>query len=158
MPIDEQSLQQIAIDVCHTMLGFELTPTRPGKDTARLLVASVEIRGGRNAVVNVFAHEQLLAAFAEAMFCVERASLSEEEIRDAFGEIANMIGGNVKGAFHSEDDLSLTLPTVREAKDLLDRLPHHSVRTTFDCCGHPLTIVLREITPTAQPVELAAVV
>ena len=149
--IDEQNLQQITIDVCQSMLGLELNPISPEIDTARQLVASVEIRGGRHAVVEVFAHDQLMAAIAEVMFCSERGSLSQEEIRDAFGEIANMIGGNVKEVFGEEADLSL--PVVGKANDWLDHLPHGSLRTTFECCGHPLTIVLREVLSSPQAIE-----
>jgi len=161
MNLDEQQLQQITIDVCESMLGLTLSPIDSEIDTAQQLVASVEIRGERNAAVQVFAHEHLMAAIAEAMFCSDRGSLSEAEIHDAFGEIANMIGGNVKGAFGCEGDLSLTLPTIGEAHDWLDQLPHVGLRTTFECCGHPLTIVLREIAPPAPPlqsVEPAAVI
>lgn len=158
MQIDEPNLQQITVDVCQTMLGLELNPISPDIDTARQLVASVEIRGGKHAVVEVFAHDHLMAAIAEVMFSSDRGSLSEDEIRDAFCEIANMIGGNVKGAFGSADELSLSLPTIGEANDSLDRLSHESLRTTFECCGHPLTIVLREIAPKTQAVEPAAVV
>lgn len=156
MQLDEPTLQQITVDVCQSMLGLALTPISSDIDTAKQLVASVEIRGGRTAAVDVFAHEHLMAAIAETMFCAERSSLSAEEIRDAFGEIANMIGGNVKGAFGEESDLSL--PTIGEANDSLDRLPHECLRTTFECCGHPLTIVLREADKKALPVELSAVV
>jgi chemotaxis protein CheX len=155
MNIDAQQLQQITIDVCQSMLGLTLHPISSEIDSARLLVASVEIRGERNAAVDVFAHEHLMAAIAEAMFCSDRGSLSQDEIRDAFGEIANMIGGNVKGMIGGDSELSLTLPTVGDAKDSLDRLTHESLRTTFDCCGHPLTIVLREVMPDSQSLEAA---
>lgn len=158
MQINEQNLQQITIDVCESMLGLALNPISPDIDKARQLVASVEIRGDRNAAVDVFAHEHLMATIAETMFSADSGSLSESEIRDAFGEIANMIGGNVKGAFRSDGELSLSLPTISEANDALDRLSHESLRTTFECCGHPLTIVLREIAPKTQAVEPAAVV
>ena len=156
MELDEQNLQQITVDVCQSMLGLELSPMSPNIDTAHQLVASVEIRGGRHAVVEVFAHDDLMASIAEVMFSSDRGSLSEDEIRDAFGEIANMIGGNVKGGFGAEADLSL--PVVGQAHDWLDNLPHGSLRTTFKCCGHPLTIVLREVVSPSQVAEPAAVV
>lgn len=157
MNIDEQNLQQITIDVCQSMLGLELKPIRSDIDIAQQLVASVEISGARHTAVEVFAHDDLMAAIAEAMFCSDRASLSEEEIRDAFGEIANMIGGNVKGVFGSDDELSLSLPTVGKAHDTLNRLPSDCVRTTFECCGHPLSIVLRDVAPQPQPVDASTV-
>lgn len=153
MNIDEPSLRQMTIDVCQSMLGLPLIPIEPEIDTARQRVASVEIQGGRRVSVDVFAHEHLMAVMAEAMFCTDRDSLTEADLRDALGEIANMIGGNVKGAFGDNEPLSLTLPTVAEANDLLDRLPQGSLRTTFECCGHPLSIVLREVAPQPQSVE-----
>jgi len=155
MEIDEQTLQQITIDVCQTMLGLELNPISPDVGTTHQLVASVEIHGAQHAVVEVFAHGDLMAAIAEAMFCSERGDLSENEIRDAFGEIANMIGGNVKGCFGNES--SLSLPVIGNAYDALKTLGNGSLRTTFQCCGHPLTIVLREFVSAVEIDELMTV-
>jgi len=155
MQIDEQTLQQITIDVCQTMLGLELNPIYPEIDTTHQLVASIEIHGARHAVVEVLAHHDLMAAIAEAMFCSERGGLSAEEIRDAFGEIANMIGGNVKGSFG--DESSLSLPVIGNAYDGLETLANGSIRTTFECCGHPLTIVLREFVSAVEIDELMPV-
>ena len=144
MAFDEQDLKQITIDVCQSMLGLELTVIGPTINTAQQLVAAVEIRGGRHTVVEVYAHDQLMAAIAEVMFSSDRGSLSGDEIRDAFCEIANMIGGNIKGSFGEKADLSL--PVFGQANDWLSHLPLGSLRTTFECCGHPLTIVVREVT------------
>lgn len=145
MQIDEQALQQITVDVCQTMLGLPLSPISPQIDTTHQLVASVEIHGTPHAVVEVFAHNDLMTAIAEAMFCSDRGSLPQEEIRDAFGEIANMIGGNVKGSFG--DECSLSLPVIGSANDQLGNPENRVLLTTFECCGHPLTIVLREFAP-----------
>ncbi len=142
MRIDEQTLQQITIDVCQSMLGLELNPLLPLADTAHQLVASVEIRGGDLTVVEVFAHDDLMARIAEVMFSSERGSLSEVEIRDAFGEIANMIGGNIKGSFGEDADLSL--PVIGQAHTSTDPVAQGILRTTFECCGYPLTIVVSE--------------
>ena len=153
MQFDEQMLQQITMDVCQSMLGLELIPISPGINMANQLVAAVEIRGARRKIVEVFAHDHLMANIAEVMFASDRGSLSEEEIRDAFCEIANMIGGNVKGICGEEADLSL--PIFGSADDSQDDLTNDRVRTTFECCGRPLTIVLREVSLKADTVEVA---
>jgi hypothetical protein len=143
MEFCDDDLKQITINVCQSMLGLELAST-PGDDgSADQLVAAVEIRGTRVTVVEVFAHPNLMAAIAEAMFCSDRGSLSEDEIRDAFCEIANMIGGNIKGSFGEEADLSL--PMFGAAHGRLKNRPEGSLSTTFDCCGYSLSIVVREI-------------
>jgi chemotaxis protein CheX len=41
------------------------------------------------------------------MFAMSEDELSEEEIRDAVGEIVNMVGGNLKGIVEGESSLSL---------------------------------------------------
>ena len=151
MQLDESQLQMIAIDICQTMLGLELLPVNPDVDSTRQLVASVEIRGGRNTVVEVFASDELMARIAEVMFQSEHGSLSEGEVRDAFGEIANMIGGNVKGIYGEEADLSL--PFVGQADNWQFRLPDGCLRTTFECCGSLLSIVLREVEPILPAME-----
>ena len=156
MQFDEQNLQQITMDVCQSMLGLDLFPVSPDIDTARQLVASVEIRGVQHTVVEVFAHEHLMASIAEVMFSSDRGSLSEDDVRDAFCEIANMIGGNVKGCFGEE--ASLSLPIFGSANDWLEKLPHGSLRTTFECCGHPLTIVLRDVVANPESAEPAVTV
>ena len=152
MLINESTLQQITIDVCQSMLGLDLIPIQVEADVARLLVASVEIRGDHLTVIEVFAHDQLMAKMAEVMFNSDQGSLSELEIRDAFGEIANMIGGNVKGSIGEE--AALSLPMIGQGHDWQDRLPHGSLQTTFECCGFPLTIVVRDVISTPSVVEV----
>jgi len=155
MQLEEQSLKQITIDVCQSMLGLELNSIVPDMDATRQLVAMVEIRGCRHTVVEVFAGDRLMEAIAEAMFCSDRGSLSEEEIRDAFCEIANMIGGNVKGSFGEE--AALSLPVIGQANDWPSDLPSGSLLTAFECCGHPLTIVVREVASESEVGEPLAV-
>lgn len=153
MKIAELNLQQIAINVFHSMLGLELIPLRPEFDTASKLVASVEILGERHTLVEVFAHEELMAKIAEVMFWSEAGSLSDSEIRDAFGEIANMIGGNVKGFL--DEKSTLTLPVVGEVVIRENYLSNYSLRKTFGCCGYPLTIVLSGFVPSSRPTAAA---
>ena len=154
MAFNESMLQRITAHVCQSMLGLELTSIGPTSGSANQLVAAVEIRGVRRMIVEVFAHNQLMASIAEVMFASDRGTLTEDEIHDAFCEIANMIGGNVKGRYGEEADLSL--PSFGVAYDNLENLPDDSIRTTFECCGYPLTIVLREVLKTPETVVLSA--
>jgi chemotaxis protein CheX len=142
MKFDEQILQQITVDVCHTMLGVELVPSDLDFVICDQMAASIEIQGRVNTTIEVFAHDQLVMIFAEAMFCTECENLTEEEIRDAFGEVTNMIGGNVKA--YVEDETQLTQPIVYRPDNMLVRILHGKVRTAFKCRGHQLTVILRE--------------
>lgn len=139
-----EALQQIAVDVCQSMLGLPLQLIEPQPRAATpLLMACIEIHGEQVLMVEILAHEDLTQAIAEAMFAADRGSLSREEIRDAFGEVANMIGGNVKGMLG--EDANLSLPFVSDAAedDLSDHLQR--ISATFECCGYPMTFVIREV-------------
>ena len=143
MQIDEPVLQQIAIDLCQSMLGLELEPIPATVFEPAQLVASVEIHGDQNMIVEVLAHENLLASIAEVMFATDRSSLTGDEIRDAFCEIANIIGGNVKGSLGGES--SLSLPKFRMAEECDADLFHDGLQTSFLCCGQPMSIILRAV-------------
>jgi CheY-specific phosphatase CheX len=154
MPLDEQILQQITIQVCQTMLGFDLFLIDNDADSTQQLVSSVEIHGHEHSIVKVFGHEDLVARFAQVMFSMNHGDLTKDEVYDAFREIANMIGGNVKGIMF--EDSRLTLPTCQEAHNALNELPDDCVRTTLLCCGYPLTVVFQPLTPDAEPHQLVS--
>jgi chemotaxis protein CheX len=113
MTIDEQTLQQVVTDVCSGMLGLELEPSSEATcDEKDAVSAVVRISGGWESLVQVLAPRKTAVAIASTMFAMSEDELSEAEIRDAVGEIVNMVGGNLKGI--SEGDSSLSLPCVGE--------------------------------------------
>ncbi|MFO0977330.1 MAG: chemotaxis protein CheX [Planctomycetaceae bacterium] len=114
MTIDQQTLQQVVTDVCSGMLGLEVEPSEKNTDeTGDALSAVVKISGGWDSLVQVLAPRKTAKAIASTMFAMSEDELTEAEIRDAVGEIVNMVGGNLKGIV--EGDSSLSLPCVGEA-------------------------------------------
>jgi chemotaxis protein CheX len=77
------------------------------------------------------------------MFQADEAP-SGEEIRDALGELTNVIGGNVKALFPGPSALSL--PTVAVGSDYdLGVIDASATRTvSFTCDGQPLVVTLFE--------------
>ena len=71
----------------------------------RHLSASVQISGGWEGTVLVSCPEALAQRVAGVMFDTPEAS--DDEIRDALGEVANMTAGNVKALVESYCRLSL---------------------------------------------------
>ncbi len=113
MTIDEQTLQQVVSDVCTGMLGLELEPTEHfGCDESDALSAVIRISGDWDSLVQVLTPRKTAVAIASNMFAMSEEELSEAEIRDAVGEIVNMVGGNLKGIVEGESALSL--PCVGE--------------------------------------------
>ena len=78
------------------------------------------------------------------MFDVEENTTTDDEIRDALGEVANMTAGNVKALVESYCRLSL--PMVAEGRELAISIPGSRVvaQASFDCDDAPLTIEVYE--------------
>jgi chemotaxis protein CheX len=99
---------------------------------------SVTIEGVSHAIVTVDCSELLARRLGGAMFDVEASSLSDEEVADALGEIANIIGGNIKALLPGPSQLGLPEINyqVRERPSLI------AVEQSFHCAGEPFRVCL----------------
>ncbi|WP_169164540.1 chemotaxis protein CheX [Cellulomonas taurus] len=109
------------------------TPTDP-------LAAWVDVHGelaGRAAVIceTATAHE-----LARALLRMEpHEEVTPADLVDAFGEVANVVGGNIKALLPSQG--SLTLPQVAAAVPQAPAdAPAHTL--ALDWRGHPLSVVV----------------
>jgi len=107
MDMNNTLLEQIATDVLNGMLGLDVSPTRDEPAHPDNLVASIRISGDWQAGLEVFTPVSSARRIAEQMFGTDTSELQDAEIADALGEIANMIGGNLKGMTPGETKLSL---------------------------------------------------
>lgn len=101
--------------------------------------AAIRINGDWKAELRVIASRPLAESIAQSMFATEVSDLSEDEIFDALGEIANVIGGNVKGIVDQECNLSL--PCVGK---LQEAAPHGDISQTYRCFEDDLRVSLLE--------------
>lgn len=109
MPVDVSTMNQILCNVFEQMLDLSIATEQaeiPALQQQRLL-ASIRITGGDEELMVLEAPLSTAQRIAETMFAADPGTLSDEEIRDAVGEIVNMIGGNVKGTYNRESALSL---------------------------------------------------
>lgn len=138
--IDEATLTQVARDVCETMLGFSLSHARnPVRDGGRW-VATVRLSGDFAAIVEIETVRAVAQRMACRMFAVEPGDLDESDLRDALGEVVNMIGGNVKGILSGEFDLSL--PRVEERDEPSSAEVTDAVTARLSCEGSPFRVRL----------------
>jgi len=145
MQPSETDLREVVESVWSSMLGLQLVPADHAYDRdpdARNLTGTVQITGEWTGAVMVDLPEKLARDAAAAMFGMEPDDLGEEEVLDALGEVANMIGGNVKGLLDAECKLSL--PTIAEGGDFRVAVPGSSTHTllVFDCDGKPFQVKL----------------
>jgi chemotaxis protein CheX len=147
--IDEATVQSIAEDAWTALVGEEefLVPI-PGELPGDVLSSWVDVVGPWTGTVVLTTGRETAADLTRALLGDHApAELDEEDIADAFGEIANVVGGNVKAALPGPSALSL--PDVGQAP---------SVRNPADVCrldvlwrGEALSITVQGALP-ALPV------
>ena len=88
----------------------DLGPKVPEPAEAGVVVGSVAILGPAPTVLSVCLPARAASDVAARMFDIDTSAVSSAEVHDATGEIANMIGGNLKAMLPQEHRLGL--PTV----------------------------------------------
>ncbi len=81
--------------------------------------AAVGISGAWNGVVDLTCSQRAARRAAAVMFGLDDADLGPAEVQDAVGELANVVGGNVKALLPVPTDLSL--PVVGTVSQPADR-------------------------------------
>lgn len=150
-------LPRIAGDIWAAMLGLELQDvpapadptTVPGHDpTERIVTGVVQISGDWQGAVTVQLSHAFARRAAGLMFGMDDDEVTDEEVNDTVGELANMTGGNVKSLLAGSCQLSL--PSVTTGLDYQVSIP--GTRTTdrrgLDCDGELVVLGLLERQPT----------
>ena len=135
-------IRSVTQQVWESVLGREAVPGAPTPDEARLGVeACVHITGGWEGTVSVSTSAGLARGLTEEMFGMVAGEASEEEILDANGEMANMIGGNIKALMPGPSQLSL--PTVAHGSPMAFPGTTVAVTESFDIDGQPFVVTVR---------------
>ena len=111
MPAAEDVIAVVS-EVWETMLGVHLRPSEPElfSPADRLAVSMVSIVGDTSGMVSVKSSLHTACGLAAAVFGLEPELLRTDDIVDGFGEIVNIVGGNIKGLLPGSTAVSL--PTV----------------------------------------------
>ena len=122
--IDEGTVQSIAEDAWTALVGEDefLLPA-PGELPADVVSSWVDVVGPWTGSVVLTTGRETAAGLTRALLGDHAPEeLEDEDVADAFGEIANVVGGNVKAALPGPSALSLPgvgkAPAVRNPADL----------------------------------------
>jgi chemotaxis protein CheX len=146
MRLSEESIFRIADNVWTMILALELQRgplPDPSRAAERTVSASVQISGAWEGVVHLQCAATLAAQAAATMFGIGPAEVRADQIQDALGELANMVGGNIKALLPEPSRLSL--PTVVDGVGYTVRVPgrvREVVRVPLACRGDPLVVVV----------------
>jgi CheY-specific phosphatase CheX len=71
--------------------------------------------------------------FTERMMSVPTPTWCDDDVKDAMGELVNMIGGNLKGLLPIETELSSPIVFEKPPLEMAHSRPGRLSRTDFDC-------------------------
>jgi hypothetical protein len=116
--VEVDALTEIATVVWASMLERDLVPGEPGP--AELSVAcQVHIQGAWDGRVTVAMSAALAHELTAKLFMLGEDEVSDELVADAVGELANIIGGNVKALFPPPNTLGLPGPPSDDPGELV---------------------------------------
>jgi len=117
-----EDVEAIAAMVIGSIAGVVLEPAAGEIPRDRpALTGCVHIDGAWNGAAIVECELPLARRIAATLFDRAEGEVSLDDVRDALGEITNMIGGNVKALLPAPSRLSL--PTVVEGADYAVTVP-----------------------------------
>jgi chemotaxis protein CheX len=121
------ALVQIVESVFETMMSLETgesgTPWFPSGDR---LTAAVQLAGDWNGALLLECDRGQACRFAGRFLSMDPPSTVDDDVRDVLGELANMIGGNLKGAL--TPGVRLSVPSVVDGGDYGVRICGAQVR------------------------------
>jgi len=146
MTVNQEQLVEIAQTVWSSFLGMGLiemaTDKSSATDEGHSASATVHISGSWNGSVILSCNTSLARRAAAAMFEMDDDEVGDSELSDAFGELANIIGGNLKCLLPEPSQLSL--PTVSMGAVHVVTVPGAALleHVELDCDGDQLRIAV----------------
>lgn len=138
----EQEVVELVETIWETTLDMPLARAATRRPPALpLLEAQVHLTGTWRGAVVLQASLAVAGRIATRLFQSAEVPPAEEDVLDAFGEVANMVGGNFKGLV-STGDASLSLPIAAIGYEYRVRIPRSNCSMCIElACGDEPVIV-----------------
>ena len=109
-------LEGIVKSVFITMMGLDVSNSEaPFHSHGERVTSFVHLTGGWSGAVVFECTKQQACTFAGRILCMDPPESVDDDVRDVIGELANMIGGNMKSGM--APGVRLSMPTVMEGTD-----------------------------------------
>ena len=139
-----EQITQIVESVFMTMMSLDVSPCdaswNPSGDR---LTSFVHLTGDWNGAVLLDCNPRQACQFAGRILSMDPPDIVDDDVRDVLGELANMVGGNMKCCMPT--GVQLSMPTVMEGRDYDMRICGSQIlkRVAFQCAeGHFWVTVL----------------
>jgi chemotaxis protein CheX len=146
--VSAEMLAQTVEAVFLNMLSLEVFPgDTPWAPSCDQLTSAVHLSGVWNGALLFECDRRQACLFAGRILSMDAPEAVTDEVRDVLGELANMIGGNIKSALAA--GLSLSMPSVTDGSDYGLRVCGSEVqdRLGFDCDDGPFWVTLFAVKP-----------
>jgi chemotaxis protein CheX len=146
--VNAEMIAQTVEAVFLNMMNLEVspggTPWAPSHDQ---LTSAVHLSGVWNGALLFECDRRQACRFAGRFLSMDAPGAVTDDVRDVLGELANMIGGNMKSALAA--GLSLSMPSVTDGSDygLLVRGSEVQERLAFQCADGPFWVTLLTVAP-----------
>jgi chemotaxis protein CheX len=127
-------LAQIVESVFLTMMELEVFPCdTPWSSTGDRMTSLVYLTGDWNGAVMLECDPHQACLFAGRILCMDPPETVDDDVCDVLGELANMIGGNMKSGMST--GVRLSMPSVMNGRDYDVRICGAEVqhRIAFRC-------------------------
>ena len=146
--LSPSDVEQVTRTVWMALVEQELETAPEGEGTlsGRFLTGCVQITGEWEGAIVVSCSFNLAMSTTAFMFDMDVSEVDREELQDAVGELANMVGGSLKGLVPGPSRLSL--PTVVDGSDYSTKIPgaKQEVQAALTAGGEPLIVtVMRRV-------------
>ena len=137
-------VEQVTKTIWMALVEQELSSlTDGGADiSGRFLTGCVQITGEWEGAIVLSCSLKLAVSTTAFMFDMATEEVTPEDLQDAVGELANMVGGSIKGLVPGPSRLSL--PTVIDGSDYSTRIPgsEQLVRACLGSQGEPIVVTV----------------
>ena len=151
MTIKEDQIYEIVEHIWTSFVGLHLkrhSSCTLSHDEDYYLIASLHIEGAWQGEVALVCSEGLAYRVTAHLFEINEDAVTWDEVKDALGELSNMIGGNMKQLLPEPSRLMLPIVGYDEDVHVSITLPEHGAVPTVlaDCEDHPLLVMLADHT------------
>ena len=143
--LHRDDLEAVVATVFTTMMGLEVQPLpEPCPGLAGMLTAAVYLTGEWEGAAYLHTHPEQACAFAGRFLGMPAPEAVCDDVRDVMGELANMIGGNLKCTLAA--GIRVSIPSVTDGSEYSLRVCNARVlcRAGFHTDAGPCWISLIE--------------
>jgi chemotaxis protein CheX len=150
--VSAEMVAQIVESVFITMMNLEVVPSHiPWSPSHDQLTSAVHLSGEWNGALLFECNRWQACRFAGRFLSMDPPDEVNDDVRDVLGELANMIGGNMKSAVTT--GLTLSMPSVTDGSDYGLRVCGSEIqdRLGFESAEGPFWVTLLAVAPGRLP-------